>query len=166
MPDWVSLRCSLARWGSVLLLVAGGGCSPGREPVAWDTAGAEGRKALAGMELLKLSHARFEVLSFEAGAESTRVLEDDFHARSALYSVPFRARIRYLMDVEVAEMQELPARIGGEGWTPDRHREDVMSALVLGPGRHAAGTEQGLDALAVFEDTEPGYRLRAFDVKR
>ncbi len=131
----------------------------------WDTAGAPERARQAEVELRRFGQGRFEVVSFAAGAESTSVLEDDFHARSMLYRVRFEARVRFLRELSIAQHweEEIPKHIGDPGWTPDGHRDGVLLSLLLHPGVRAAGKEEDLAATVVFEDLEPGWRFRAFD---
>lgn len=134
----------------------------------WDTAGAPERARRAETELRRFGEGRFEVLSFAAGAESTSLLEDDFHARSLLYRVPFKARVRFTKDLALSQgwEEEIKKHIGEPGWTPDGHRDGVMLAYLLRPGVRTAGREEDVDAAVVFEDLEPGWRFRAFDENR
>jgi len=151
---------------SLGLLAAVSACkAPERAPV-WDTAGAPARAEQAQTQFRRFGEGRFEVLSFRADGESTQVLEDDFHARSLLYRVPFKARVRFSRELTIEEVEEIQKHIGEPGWAPERHRDAVMLRLALGSGRRWAGSEQSVEATAVFEDTEPGWRLRAFDGSR
>ncbi|MBK8257210.1 MAG: hypothetical protein IPK82_31620 [Polyangiaceae bacterium] len=141
------------------------GCTP-EAGVEWDTEHAQERHREAAEKLREIGKGRFEVLSFQAGEESTRVLEDDFHARSLLYKVPFSARVRFLAEFTVLEQYELPTLASESNFNPESYREAVQLTLLLGPGKRPVGTEANLSALAVFEDLEPGVRFRVFDTER
>ncbi len=126
-----------------------------REPAA--------RAGEAEARLRAWGAGRFDVVSFQAADEHPRTLEDDFHARSHLYVVPFTARVRFTRVLEIDELSASTVRVGEPGWSPERQRDGVMLTQCFGAGSHAAGEELDVSASAVFEDLEPGWRFRAFD---
>lgn len=138
------------------------GCKTELAP-AWDTAGAPQRAAQAEERFRRFGEGRFEVVSFTAKGESTKLLVDDFHARTLLYQVPFSARVRFTRAFTIDEIEQIQPHIGEPGWTPEAHRDATMLVLALGGGPRRAGAEQEVAAAAVFEDLEPGVRFRAFD---
>jgi hypothetical protein len=166
-------RNAFSRWGAgavlaaVLVFCAAGaaGCKHEAPPL-FDTAGAPQRAEQALVEFRRFGEGRFEIVTFKAGTESTRVLEDDFHARSLLYRVPIEARVRYLKDFDIDREDALQRSIGAPGWTPDHHREMTMLGMVLGADRKIGGTVQDVRAAVVFEDLEPGVRFRAVEDDR
>lgn len=134
-----------------------------RGPGAPDVAGAPDRTRAAEARFRAWGAGRFEVVSFRPGDERTRTVEDDFHARTLLYVVPFAAKVKLSTALVVAELSEATRSVGEPGWTPEQERDGVMLTLAFGPGRHAAADELEVSAAAVFEDLEPGWRFRAFD---
>lgn len=131
-----------------------------------DVKGAPERARTAEERFRAWGAGRFEVVSFRPGDERTRTVEDDFHARTLLYVVPFRAKVRFSKALVVEELSEATRRVGEPGWTPERQRDGVMLTQAFGPGRHAAADELEVSATVVFEDLEPGWRFRAFDGAR
>lgn len=125
-----------------------------------------GRAVQAQTEFRRWGEQRFSVLSFQAAAETHRVLTDDFEARSLLYVVPFEAKVRFTAPLEVQPLDRVQLGIGAPGWTAATHRDAVMLQLMLGSRKFAAGEELTVRAAAVFEDLEPGTRFRAFDRAR
>lgn len=134
-----------------------------RGPEAPDVKGAPERARTAEARFRTWGAGRFEVVSFRPGDERTRTVEDDFHARTRLYVVPFTAKVRLSTALVVAELAEATRNVGEPGWTPEQQRDGVMLTLAFGPGKHAAADEIDVSASAVFEDLEPGCRFRAFD---
>jgi hypothetical protein len=152
------------------LLLASGACrrtavapDTDRGPATPDVAGAPERARTAEARFRAWGAGRFEVVSFRPVGERTRTVEDDFHARTLLYVVPFAAKVKLTTALVVAELSEATRSVGEPGWTPEQERDGVMLTLAFGPGRHAAADELEVTAAAVFEDLEPGWRFRAFD---
>jgi hypothetical protein len=87
----------------------------------------------------------------------------EYYYVSVFLEVRLKAELRFGHDVTIRSTQEMEARVGKPDWSREEELTDFLRLAVLGGGLHRAGDAVTVEARAVFDDLEPGYRFRLID---
>jgi hypothetical protein len=109
----------------------------------------------------------FDVVDFKpAGRGHDVSFSDDFDFRTHWWFLDFDARVRWKRDFQAKSKEEMEKRLGAPDWTMDESWIGLEQVDVLGEGPHKGGTEETIQAAAVFSDLQPGWRFERLDARR
>ncbi|MFO0756096.1 MAG: hypothetical protein U0359_06375 [Byssovorax sp.] len=164
---------SAPRLAPVLALLLGAlcaaplaGCAEPTHEVPHDPGDPAARAREAEAALRALGEGAFTVEQFQPGAEVRFTYLDDYTYPTRMVALNFKARAKLSADIDVPSAPEIVARRGKPDLSLPALERSINLLAVFGEGELYLGETKTVEASALFDDFDPGYRFRLFDKPR
>ncbi len=142
------------------------GCSPQVDWFEGDPGDPPRRVQEAEVQLKRLETGLFHVENFEPTGEARLTFLDFYEHPTRVFAVNFRAKARCTQAFEVVNRDRLMHRQGEPGFSMSDFERDAQLLALFGEGELIPGQKLSIEAAAIFDVLEPGFRFRAFDRPR